>query len=1359
MNDQDRPTNIPTVLVVILALLGLAILPQGQGSRGGGPASNAPEASGPTEGSGVHSSSAETGERGKDLGPLELLKDHSQGGELSDRGQGEGSEGQKGDERKDLLWRASGLKFLIVMVPDPDETSVSHEFDSTLAAVLRAGESERYVAERYSFPWDPEARVKPATSPTLSIGQSSGVTLALTIGKAVDKGLSWPGAILCRRVPPTKADDVTDQKADGAEELLLLLLVPETPTWGVDKRRLVEAIRIVKEHTDIQLARNGQKVGEWIRIVGPMYSGSLPSLAAVIKGCWIGGPISSAPFPSPRIAVDCSLNTMGSSLRFTIINGSAQSLPRRPVKKIFGRGKEWVELWSTVHQREDLVSALLDYLQTIAPPIAPPDRVALLVEAGSPFGVVTTNSAGRPADRFERKGSAPKDQEKTDKVLDVFSFPMGISRIRREYTAKGYYRPNEPLRLASPERLSLQAMTGRTGDRDLMPVFSPGTAAVEEELVLAQILQELERGHYTTIGIVATNVYDQLFLAYKVRQVCPDARLTFTSSSSLSTHHDIVAYLRGSLVVSTYPLQLANQSRSPAPAVGESDVVKVPRVGFPHYYSEGIYNATVANLAEMVHSDDQLDQVRPALLDYRFPGDTEEYKAAPHGIKLGALVEQRRGAAPGVPQGSVPPIWVSVVGERGLYPLEVIGDKPSENADEGAPLYRSPYPPTKPVGSETLPRLDPNWVGVYLAVAGMVAIGAAWYLWVCLAAGAGTARGRRGWLHLSARHRELINSRPGRRLAALAVSAALAQVVLLGLPAWGYARLGVTLKEGPMPLSATWLGEALALAVGVLAGAASLVSLFRVVQRHDRGPSQARDRLFNAAVALVAALQVLLPLAFIAFYLTQRGDTAIWNVADLRLDCERMSRLTNGVTPLVPLLLLGLAYGFALLGGWRRMELQAHLGAVKVTHGATVLPDSSAGFGPVRSDLQLIQKTLDAPLKVGTHANPLLLPALVLFVLAGASAVGRLPASLERRELHWLILLAFAMTTLMIVIRLIELIGLWRLNRRLLQAVAQLPMVRAFDRLPTRLTLFGRAVPAPSQPAASAAEAVDPLIDRQFQALAAGYGRVRPALDAHGILTSTDGDPIDRFLPRSHAAGAHRILPADWWRVVDVLLPILSPFWERRSATTAYAAGTGASSPDADAEWPGLNKPTPDDRPIGDQSGPHWDRATAEGRTPAAVMALREPAVVQARRPGPTAQPEEVYRWLRDAEDFTALVLARQLAWLRRYCSSIETFLVVGLLTLTLAVTSYPFQPRGQMLTILGMLASVTAATVVVIAVQISRDDVTSRINKTTPNRFNFDRQFVTTLVTVVMPLVGLLAALSYGTSDLIRSWLEPLFR
>ena len=472
-----------------------------------------------------------------------------------------------------------------------------------------------------------------------------------------------------------------------------------------------------------------------------------------------------------------------------------------------------------------------------------------------------------------------------------------------------------------------------------------------------------------------------------------------------------------------------------------------------------------------------------------------------------------------------------------------------------------------------------------------------------------------------------------------------------------------------------------------------------------------------------------------------------------------MSRLTNGVTPLVPLLLLGVAFGFALFGGWRRIELLARLGAVGLTRGSAS-PGSATVFGKVRSDLQLIHKILGTPLTMGMHVNSWPL-TLGLMVLVGASAIGRLPVSFERWGLYWLILAAFFLTTLTVMLRLIELIGLRRLNSRLLHEAAQLPMVRAFERLPTRLTLSGWAAPGPSMPAASAAEAADPLVDRQFQALAAGCDRVRTSLLAHGIATSTDGDPFDQFLRRSRTVGAGPLLPAEWWRIVDSLVPILVPFWTRRSATTAYAVatGTGASLTDTDAEWPDLDELTSIDRSAGDEFGSDFEPVTAEGRTAKAVHVLRESVAALARRPGPTAGPEEVRRWLRDAEDFMALVLARQLAWIRRYCSALETFLVVGLLTLTLAVTSYPFQPRGQMLTVLGLLAAVTAATVIVIAVQLNRDDVTSRINKLTPNRFTLDRQFVMTMVTVIMPLLGLLTALSYGTSDLIRSWLEPLFR
>ena len=163
--------------------------------------------------------------------------------------------------------------------------------------------------------------------------------------------------------------------------------------------------------------------------------------------------------------------------------------------------------------------------------------------------------------------------------------------------------------------------------------------------------------------------------------------------------------------------------------------------------------------------------------------------------------------------------------------------------------------------------------------------------------------------------------------------------------------------------------------------------------------------------------------------------------------------------------------------------------------------------------------------------------------------------------------------------------------------------------------------------------------------------------------------------------------------------------------------------------------------------------AEAHGHVPAGGTAT------QALLVAPLTRPEELGCWLRDAEDFLALVLARELNWLRRGCWSIVGVVVASLLSLTLALVSYPFQPRGRFLTALSLLAAVSGAVVMAIAVRSSRDEVVSRLTGTAPNRLTFDRELVMRLVTCVVPLLGLLVVLSYGASDLVRSWFEPLFR
>ncbi len=238
-----------------------------------------------------------------------------------------------------------------------------------------------------------------------------------------------------------------------------------------------------------------------------------------------------------------------------------------------------------------------------------------------------------------------------------------------------------------------------------------------------------------------------------------------------------------------------------------------------------------------------------------------------------------------------------------------------------------------------------------------------------------------------------------------------------------------------------------------------------------------------------------------------------------------------------------------------------------------------------------------------------------------------------------------------------------------------------------------------------------------------------------------------------------RLHPEKWWPAVIALALCLAPFWARRTAVWSAAAEgdkkvegdkkSGAS--DADDEWPGLNAGTNQD-----QAGPG-----GTGRDPVQSGPEKPQILIVSLAPCLTglARSEEVRRWLRAAEDLIALVLVKQLAWLRSALVSIVSFLVAGPLAMTLVLTSYPFQPQGRLLTILGVLTAVTVSVVAVIAVETSRDEAFSRVRKTPPNRLTFDRQFLTTLVTCIVPLLGLLGALSFGMSDLVRSWLEPLFR
>jgi hypothetical protein len=104
-------------------------------------------------------------------------------------------------------------------------------------------------------------------------------------------------------------------------------------------------------------------------------------------------------------------------------------------------------------------------------------------------------------------------------------------------------------------------------------------------------------------------------------------------------------------------------------------------------------------------------------------------------------------------------------------------------------------------------------------------------------------------------------------------------------------------------------------------------------------------------------------------------------------------------------------------------------------------------------------------------------------------------------------------------------------------------------------------------------------------------------------------------------------------------------------------------------------------------------------------------------------------------------------------------FVVMASLALLLAAMSYPFDHQGWLTTIMVFLILFVGFVVSTIIVGINRDELISRVSDTAPGKLSFDSNFISSLVTMLGPLVGALVAISFDVSDLLHAWLGPLFQ
>jgi len=419
------------------------------------------------------------------------------------------------------------------------------------------------------------------------------------------------------------------------QRMLLVLIVTEMPTSGVHRRALLAAISMIDAWHAATVNRTGQTQSpaerSCLRILGPFFSGSVTSLMQALRSI-----NENTPQPLPRTV--------------KIVSGSATAPDNGQRLRSVSLGKP-VEFSSFAPDNALISQALYEYLVRLNPAWKYGDGVAIFSEANTVFGQSLKLGQGG------RKSIAPTTW--FDHPLRV-TFPLHISRLR------GAVSVEAPLRSLLPAPAIRLTLGESAQPKDLTPSFTPEMTAAVVESALDNILSTLKRGHYSAVGIFATDARDHLFLAREIARVVPNVLMFGTQSDLLYINQDFAPFLKGTVIASSYPLFNETQLFT------EKDGAQA-RHQFTTSSEQGIYNATALFLSDL-------------------PGVT---------ATSSQLVDANAPPATCFKNDCPSPVWVSVVGSRAIWPISRA--RAESNAQSGAYLPEASSTP------QLAARVAPTW--------------------------------------------------------------------------------------------------------------------------------------------------------------------------------------------------------------------------------------------------------------------------------------------------------------------------------------------------------------------------------------------------------------------------------------------------------------------------------------------------------------------------------------------------------------------------------------------------------------------------------------------------------------------------
>ncbi len=389
---------------------------------------------------------------------------------------------------------------IVATVPHPTRTHLALFADRMIEAIQQAVQSGGYRFDRALMPWE-----------SRDISELDDLNKQWAQEDLVAGMYRVPGIMIFRGNTTRHAH-------------VVVLLVGEKPTGGIDRLQFEAAVDIAREL--------GSK--QQLLILGPTFSGSLPSLARLLAA-------TSSDFARVTVAS----GTVTGPVAIAAFQEELRNQERTPATSAAP-----AKFGFATFQYDDgyAMAALRTFAKKYWRYVKPGD-VTLVSESETEYG-----SHEKTIEK-----TLEKTPEKTpEKKSDPLYFPRGISHLRTAYEQQQKVQAATDPTLRLPSAVLRGPLGEMRRGGDSVPTYA-SQSAISQDAVLGGIVQELEFRGTRLVLVLATDPLDSLFLVRYIRGHYPRARVVMMTADSLLRHEGDDPLLRGVLELTTYSLRAATE--------------------------------------------------------------------------------------------------------------------------------------------------------------------------------------------------------------------------------------------------------------------------------------------------------------------------------------------------------------------------------------------------------------------------------------------------------------------------------------------------------------------------------------------------------------------------------------------------------------------------------------------------------------------------------------------------------------------------------------------------------------------------------------------------------------------------------